>query len=366
MSMFKPKKPIEFVKHGQDRLNMGKTSAFVDDVLRTQFQVSGTHCHFFRLEGYYDQERDVFNIKQPTPEESGNIGSFIGVQDPILMENRDRRYNIDEVPVVKGLLTLSENASELLRFGIKSNEVLNVEFHQTEIEEMLGRRIVVGDLVMIPVFRSPSLDGRVANKIYEVKDVDWSTGGYDAHYIPHIVTAVLQPIRDQWEYRDVLENLIDEYGKSAQEQMSNYEELIKVTERVQKKALEHASITGRDDSLIYLEPETGSLTYLWLDDAIPPNGIPVEQGSNFPPDPQEGQYFLHLGLHPARLYRFENGRWRTKEIARKREWLYNFTSMLRTFMSDGSEHDRSRGYELKSIHDIATDRHDGSDPSVLD
>lgn len=53
---------------------------------------------------------------------------------------------------------------------------------------------------------------------------------------------------------------------------------------------------------------------------------------------------------------------REKDI--KREWQpYNWVVKLREFMSDRSCEDKDRNWELRSIHDVLTDRERRSDPS---
>jgi len=70
---------------------------------------------------------------------------------------------------------------------------------------------------------------------------------------------------------------------------------------------------------------------------------------------------------PNRLFIFLNGKFRLREKDNKREWQpYNWIQKLREHMSDRSEEDRARPWELKSIHDVITDREDRSDPSPDD
>ncbi len=49
------------------------------------------------------------------------------------------------------------------------------------------------------------------------------------------------------------------------------------------------------------DPETGYL--------IPPNGLPVTPGVNFPPNPSTGDYALRLDYFPNRLFRYDGIRW---------------------------------------------------------
>jgi len=50
-----------------------------------------------------------------------------------------------------------------------------------------------------------------------------------------------------------------------------------------------------------VDPDTGYL--------IPPNGLPVTPGVNFPPNPSAGEYALRLDYFPNRLFRYDGTRW---------------------------------------------------------
>jgi hypothetical protein len=50
-----------------------------------------------------------------------------------------------------------------------------------------------------------------------------------------------------------------------------------------------------------VDPESGYL--------IPPNGLPVTPGVNFPANPVAGDYALRLDYFPNRLFRYDGSRW---------------------------------------------------------
>lgn len=368
MPMFKPLKPFELASDGENYGNPGKYSTFAREVIETQFHIGGIYCNIYRFQGTFEQKRDTLNIlndEDQTPEESTDINSFLGVQDTILGENRDRAYDFDEIPRLKGLYQISQSEMELLRFGFKSNETLSMEFHQGQVERELGRRFIIGDVIELPHLREVSYDGRVANRWYEVKDLSWSPGGYDPTYQRHVVGVILQPLRHQQEFLDLFENVRDEYGKTLEEQASNFEQVMGITEANQTIAGEQASTTWWDTTIMWFDPEHPSRKpFRWNDDGKPDNGEPVKQGSEFPADATDGDWFLRTDLSPNRLYRLQGNRWKLREIDNKRDWQpYNWVVQLREFMSDRSESDRARKWELRSIHDVITERERRSDPT---
>jgi hypothetical protein len=278
-----------------------------------------------------------------------------------LGENRDRSYDFENIPRIKGIFQISQSEMELLRFGFKSNETISMEFHQTTIERELDRRFIQGDVIELPHLREVGPDGRVANKWYEVKDISWAPGGYDPTYQRHVIGVILQPLRHQQEFLDLFENVRDEYGKTLAEQTSNEKQLMGITEAIQTKAGEHASTTWWDSTIMWFDPANPlRKPYRWMNDGKPDNGEPVRQGQSFPTDAVDGDWYLRTDLVPNRLYRLSSNRWQLRDIDRKREWLpYNWVIQLQEHFvqpDDGS-------YKLRSIHDAITDREKRSNPT---
>ncbi len=375
MPKFKPSKPFDLHKQSSNYGNMSKNSVFLGKLMKSHLYMSGVFCNIYRLLGTFAQDADSLGIRtdntgsdqpvEPSGQEPIDVGSFMGVQDPILNENRDREYDFDEIPVVKGVYTVSQNELEYARFGLAlANDIITMEFHMVTLETELGRRLIPGDVIELPHLREVGIDGRVANKWYEVASPVWSPTGYDPMYARHIAAVILKPLRHQQEFLDLFERE-DEYGKTLAEQASNRDAMMAITEANQDKAEEHAYTTWYDTTIMWFDPDHPSQQpYRWNDSGTPPNGEPVSQGLSFPPNPQEGTWFLRLDFAPNRLYRFQQNKWKLHQIDQKREWQpYNWVVKLREFMSDRSEEDKKRGWELRSIHDVITHREKRSDPS---
>jgi hypothetical protein len=368
MPMFDIQKPLEFAHDGENYGNKGKYSEFSRQLIDVQFQIGGIYCYVYRLEGTFDQRRDELGVlvdEAGSTTDATNVDSFLGIQDAVLGENRDRSYNFEEIPRIKGIFQISSSEMELLRFGFKSNETISMEFSQAMVETELDRRFIQGDVIELPHLREVGPDGRVANKWYEVKDISWAPGGYDPTYQRHVVGVILQPLRHQQEFLDLFENVKDEYGNSLADQISNEKQLMGITEAIQGKAGEHASTTWWDTTVMWFDPEHPSRKpYRWMDDGKPDNGEPVRQGTSFPVDVSSGDWYLRTDMVPSRLYRFNGTRWQLREIDQKREWLpYNWVVQLREHMSDRSDEDRARPFKLRSIHDVMTNREQRSDPT---
>lgn len=362
---FTPKKPFHLYHEDKGRFN--KDAEFLDGIAREQINYGGVLVHVFRLKGTFDQNRDELGIRtDPGIMEATDIGSFLGIQDTILGENRDREYDWDDIPRIRGIYQVSQNDLEYARFGLAglTNNIITMEFHIRETEELLGRRFIPGDVVEMPHLREVGIDGRVANRWYEVASVVKSPQGWDPTYAFHVLGVILRPLRDAQEFIDIFERE-DEYGKTIRDQTSNRAALLDITANNQSIAEAQAPTTWWDNTRLYIDPEDKTLRPEWTtDDARPPNAIPVDAGPSFPAEPVEFQYFVRNNVVPNRLYQFYDTRWHIKEIDRKREWQpYTWVRRLREFISDRSETDKARKYELKSVHDIATSRQKNSDPS---
>lgn len=375
MPKFKPTKPFDLNKQGANFGNLTKNSRFLSKLMKTHVDMSGVFCNIYRLKGTFAQDADSLGVRKDankSPEtvskngqEPLDIGSFMGVQDPILGENRDREYDFDEIPILKGVYTVSQNELEYARFGLAlANDIITMEFHTSTMENELERRMIPGDVIELPHLREVGIDGRVANKWYEIASIVWSPSGYDPMYARHISAVILKPLRHQQEFLDLFER-VDEYGKTLAEQMSNKDALMAITEANQEKANEHANTTWFDTTFMWFDPDNPQRKpYRWMEDGKPDNGAPVEQGNSFPTNVPDGTWFVRTDLLPNRLYRLQNNRWTLRERDLKREWQpYNWVVKLREFMSDRSEEDKNRGWELRSIHDVMTDRERRSEPS---
>lgn len=375
MPKFKPTKPFALYKPGAHFGNQTKNSRFLSKLMKNHLEMSGVWCNIYRLIGTFAQDADELGIRQddnnsPVPvEESGqeplDVGSFMGIQDPILNENRDREYDFDEIPVIKGTYTVSQNELEYARFGLAlANDIITMEFHAETMERELSRRMIPGDVIELPHLREVGVDGRVANRWYVVSSIVWSPTGYDPMYARHISAVILKPLRHQQEFIDLFER-IDEYGKTLADQMSNREAMMSITESNQELAGEHANTTWFDTTYMYFDPDNiQRKPYRWNEDAKPDNGMPVGQGIEFPYNPSDGDWFIRVDFEPNRLFRFQQNKWKMREKDIKREWQpYNWVVKLREFMSDRSCADKERDWQLRSIHDVLTDREQRSEPS---
>lgn len=368
MPKFTPVKPFELYEVGTHGGAPRKTSAFIRDIVRDHINMGGILVNVYRLKGTFAQERDALGVRHDdkgSKEEATRVGTFLGLQDTVLGENRDREYDFEEIPMLKGVYQISQFELEYAKFGMAlANDIITLEIHVGTMENELGRRLMPGDVIEMPHLRDVDQNGRVANKWYEVRKHAWAPNGYDPMWIRHIMGVVLKPLRHQQEFLDLFERK-DQYGKTLADQASTLNQDMALTEANQALANEHARTTWFDTTMMWFDPDhPRRKPYRWNDDGKPDNGLPVSQGTRFPVGAVEGDWFLRIDLVPNRLYRLQGGKWKLREIDNKREWQpYNWTAKLRDHMRDRSDRDRERKFELRSIHDVITEREERSDPT---
>ncbi len=370
MPKFTPKKPFSLYKEGTNLTNMGKNSAFISKLVKSHIDMGGVLMYVYRYSGPVAQDRDVNGVLLDTKgsaKTGTDIGSFMPVQDTVLMENRDRIYDFEDIRRLRGVYQVSQYELEYARFGaMLSNDSLTVEFHAGDVEKELGRRLILGDVIEMPHLRDVSIDGRAMNKWYEVSSVVWSPQGIDAMYIRHVLGVVLRPLKHQQEFLMLFEKHKDEYGQSLTDTNSNLHTMLAITGTNKNIADETVPTTGSDTSLFWYDPRDRTREPdLFTDDLKPDNGeIPVGTGNSFPSDANEGDWYVRDDFEPPRLYKLVNNAWTFRKYGRKRAWVqYNHWEFQRAFMSDRSDEDRARPYELRSIHDVLTDRQNRSDPT---
>lgn len=361
MPKFLPSKPLELV---DPKGRFGKDNEFIDRLIQENIEIGGIWCQILLWEGTFSQPNSTQDsLAAPTPD-ANSLEQFLGIQDTVLLEARDVQYADEFIPL-KAVYTVSQNEVDYARFGYAlANDVLTMEFHIQSMERQCGRRLIPGDVIELPHLREVDINGRVANKWYQVSSVVKSPGGFDAMYGFHVLSVILKPARNQQELYDIM-NRKDEYGKTLADQASTHLPMLAITENNQNIADNAAHTTWWDTTTMYLDPKNQSvMPFRDTDDGKPPNGIPVNAGPEFPTGVADYTYFVRSDSLPNVLYQFYNGRWNRKEVDQKREWQpYNWTVKLREFISDRGDYDEARPWELRTLQDVLTPRESISNPS---
>lgn len=335
-NMFKPSKPFHLYKDDPNAIS--KDSLLYDRVAREHIEMGGTIVYAYRYIGTPPQDRDFANVRtDPGVAEPIDIGSFLGIQDPVFMENRDRVYDFNDVPRLRGAFKVSQDDVMYGRFGFQglNNDTFMIEFHTNSVMELLGRRPIIGDVLEFPHLKDVAIDGRVQPKLYQVARVMRSPTGWDAHYVNHILSVILAPVRDQQEFIQFMERE-DQYGFTLEHQVSTGPGLKKLNDALDEKARDLAPNGPWDQIATWIDPkDKRSRPNFFVDDGIPPDGIPADQGTAFPGNPSDFSYFLRTDLRPNRLYQFYDQRWHLKQFDKHLKWQsYAYVHKWQSFLEN--------------------------------
>lgn len=335
MNKFKPRRPLQLFRDDQNYVS--KDSIMIDRLVREHIDIGGVVVYVYRLKGTPTQNRNFVNEKtDPGIAEPVDIMSYLGIQDPLYGEIRDREYDLDHIPRIRGVFKVSQNDMIYGRFGPSglNNDVFSIEFHIGTVEAQLERRFIQGDVLEFPHLKDVSVNGNVAPKLYSVSRVMRSPTGWDQRYTNHVLSLILSPVREQQEFIQIFERQ-DQYGRTLAEQVSVGNRIVSLNADMAKKAKELAPDSVWDTSEIYLDPDDKNKGIdMWTDSGVPPDGIAYQSGMEFPSDPTEFDWFLRVDLYPNRLYQFYDGYWHTKQKDVDLKWQpYAWVQELRQFIS---------------------------------
>ena len=242
------------------------------------------------------------------------------IQDPLLMENRDRDYAKMSLQI-KVQYTPFDAVSDLSKFGFQVSDIFTFTTSYAEMVKTLGRPIVVGDVLEVPSELQYDHNLRPVHKFLEVSDVGWAADGFTTGWKPIIYKFQAQQLIPAAEHRDILGTVdtqkytVDDstfFAGIEQIQTSpltvteaNYADAVAEVPEKGTNIREAASGTNR-----FKTPGSYDGTDPYQEDGLPPNGLPYGEGFKLPDvaGVQDGTYFRliydpKLNI-PARLYKF--------------------------------------------------------------
>lgn len=297
------------------------------------------------------------------------------VQDKIFMENRDRDYQ-EQAIGLKGFYHLMSPQTELTRFGIEiPSATYNIKIGFKNAVALLGRPVVIGDVIEIPSEAQYTPDLRLIKRYLEVTDVTWDADTYTPTWKPTMQLVTAQPALASQETQDIFGKLsksIDSSGLFDQDDGNhpNWQDFTSVNEHIAQKALDAVPERGSEGSNTIREfsqeevdmaKEAGhdriqkfglNPKGLYVEDAIPSNNEPFTEGPEYPEKPKDGDYhrLTYEGMArnvPARLYRWseKKDRWIYLETDRRQQ--YNNQKALLTEYLTAGDHRHDPAEDLK-------------------
>lgn len=326
---------------------------FLDFHIRQQFTVGGTAVLIHKYTGPQETGNDAPDfpgyegpaLRDKDDESQPNYTAEGGsnetdIQDLFYLENRDRKYD-PHVYELRGHYNIQDNDFDLRQFGIfLTSDNLMITFHYNDMVERLGRPLMSGDVLELPHQRQEQLDQSLPNinKYYVVEDAARAAEGYDPHWWHHIWRVRVGPVNNQQEFYDILnreqENFYGEgTGETLEDIVSTLPRELSIMESVDEEAdrqvpkrkfiHEHLYIVPNVDSCGNVIPRDNSKYPICIayGDGKPPNGAElVGSGNRFPPDPEDGVWFLRTDYKPNVLFQRKDGAWFRREVDWRSEW----------------------------------------------
>jgi len=359
LSLYKPTKTNDF--------------HFMDRQIREQFWVGGTGVNVHKYVGPAVQP-DPNDPSQPNYIEGREVdplsGDFINldsiinetkIQDLLFLENRDRKYDPD-IYDLRGIYNVQDNDYDLTQFGMfLSNDQLYMTFHINDMVELMGRKLLPGDVLELPHLRDDLLldaNKNPVSKYYVVQDGSRGAEGFSQTWYPHIWRVKLSPLTDSQEFHDILGN-VGETG-TLNNNISTYKSEFNVSDAVVASAAQDdPDGTSLLDHIYGFDYATAGGVVIQPDAYS--HGETIPSGTEFPSNPQEGQFFIRSDFDPARMFVRRGNKWeRRYDNVDEKTWIdrtYNASDYInndkQTTIVDNEEFN-----EKQAISDVILPRPD--------
>lgn len=324
---------------------------FFDRRISEMFTVGGTGVFVHKYLGVTPQDGDGDATKP-------NYADLdpTHIQDLLFLENRDRKYDTS-IYKLRGIYQVSDNDFDLTQFGLfLTTGTLFLTFHLNDMIEILGRKIMSGDVIELMHLKEYNALNDVPlalKRFFIVGDCSRASEGFSPTWWPHLWRCKISPLVDSQEYKDIL-NQVATGDSTLRDILSTYNKYNDINSAVIQQAEVEVPMSGYDTSGIYIQPvqedltgklvpsspdeltadnvntaavdaSTGNVSGTTADqqlvtpdskvkgyltgDGLAPNGLPVSTGISFPGEPAVGDYCLRLDYLPNRLFRYDGKRW---------------------------------------------------------
>ena len=277
------------------------------------------------------------------------------IQDMFFLENRDRDYAQCSI-MIRAQYMPFDSLGDLGKFGLSILDQYTFTVSFARMVEILGRPIVVGDIIELPSELQWDHNMKPVKKFLEVIDAGWSSEGYTPGWRPILYRFQAVQMTPSQENRDIV-GTADSYmfktsdetffaGNTKQINTVNLESAFSI----KAEAKDDVPETGQDPMDIasgnaILGPLKAPDNHdLYIEDGLPPDGLPYGEGYSLPPVSAvtDGEYFRlnypdDTGI-PSRLYKFNGikGRWMYVETDRRMEGSSFKKSVRKIFKNGGT------------------------------
>jgi hypothetical protein len=282
--------------------NPNKTNdyRFHDRTIREQFNIGGVGTIIHKYVG----PESAPNQNDPTLPAYDDLINETSIQDLLFLENRDRKYDRD-IYELRGVYNVSDNDFDLTQFGLfLTNDTLYMTFHLNAMVELLGRKLMNGDVIELPhLIENYGLDANSPPipKFYTVGDGNKGGEGFSATWWPHIWRVKLEPIADSQEYDDILGQGAD--ADSMANIFSTFSDEINIRDAVVAGAAQDDPNGGGTQLTEHLYNYIDAQGFTWVP------GETITTGTNFPSGSNQGDFFIRSDFQPNRLFVYQDTKW---------------------------------------------------------
>lgn len=317
----------------------GATYKTMDRWVSQMYRIGGTCAFIHKYIGPIETNSDDQTVPNLT---ALGGASELTIQDIFFLENRDRKYD-ESVYELRTQYQVNDQDFDLQQFGLfLPNEITYMSFHLNDTIDMIGRKLMAGDVIELPHMREEGLDPSrpAVNKFYAITDVNREAVGIAPTWWPHTLRVKVEPLTDSQEYADILDREAEEFNDgmglggggtsdggsdlTLRDILSSYGTEIKISDAIAEAAEAAVPATGFETAHMYIAPnENGDFCDPWIyaGDGCPPNGAELlGSGNGFPETSNEGDWFLRTDYTPNVLFRKKGSCWIRQEVDYRRKW----------------------------------------------
>jgi hypothetical protein len=304
----------------------------------------------------------------------------------LFLTNNNRKYNPNVIEL-RGHHQPQDVQYDLSQFGVAlSSDMIRVSFHNNDMLDSLGRKLIAGDVLEFPSLRDvPIFDNAVGiNRYYVVVDALYLAAGYGQKWFPHIWLVRAKLMTASIEFTEIINQaasgqtaggvgqgigvmppgfteISDASGNPGlgcnpdiTNSLNLFCKILDITDEVVAEAERNAFFDPKffesANLYIYLDekgyPIIGS-NYFSGDGAPPnlstdnadnlvPSGPLVGAGITFPPGMTDGQYYLRLDYYPERLFQKQGNCYKLIEVNVLKAWTA-YNRVLDTFIDNNKD-----------------------------
>jgi hypothetical protein len=193
------------------RPNRQNDYKFLDQRMAEMYQVGGLDIFVHKYLGpqpHGDDSSSQTGGTQDATQPAYSYTNPLFVEDLLLIENRDRKYDQD-IYIMRGVYNQQDIDFDLSQFGLfLNNDTLFITFHYNNMIDTMGRKLMSGDVLEFPNLRDynplNTALPKALPRYYVIQDAAFASEGFSQTWLPHLWRVKATPLVGAQEYNDIL------------------------------------------------------------------------------------------------------------------------------------------------------------------